>query len=29
VTIVVADHAADYREIVRVLLRPMSDTMPS
>jgi DNA-binding NarL/FixJ family response regulator len=27
VTIVVADDAADYREIVRVLLRPMSDTM--
>jgi DNA-binding NarL/FixJ family response regulator len=26
-TIVVADDAADYREIVRVLLRPMSDTM--
>ena len=28
-TIVVADDAADYREIVRVLLRPMSDTMTS
>ena len=26
-TIVVADDAADYREIVRTLLRPMSDTM--
>jgi DNA-binding NarL/FixJ family response regulator len=26
-TIVVADDAADYREIVRALLRPMSDTM--
>jgi DNA-binding NarL/FixJ family response regulator len=26
-TIVVADDAADYREIVRALLRPLSDTM--
>jgi DNA-binding NarL/FixJ family response regulator len=26
-TIVVVDDAADYREIVRALLRPMSDTM--
>jgi DNA-binding NarL/FixJ family response regulator len=26
-TIVVVDDAAEYREIVRVLLRPMSDTM--
>jgi DNA-binding NarL/FixJ family response regulator len=26
-TIVVADDAADYREIVRALLRPMSDTL--
>jgi two-component system response regulator NreC len=26
-TIVVADDAADYREIVRTLLKPMSDTM--